>query len=323
MVRAAMIRKFFTLHFIFLSGLCIASNEEAHGKIEVKQRSDSSCSMYMRDTRIYSYGLDTLQNIKFWRTLIKLDPDSGLVNIGPSRQIIGTMSVNAYKKMSNAKCDLWRDSIRKQYSLPDSERVVFSPGKSDFYKIEKVMPQINTAISVFEENGTDPYYAQAILLIESPGQMRRSYVGAYGPFQLMKGVARNMGLTVNKYSDERKDFSKSAWAAAKLIRTICIPYTNAMLDARGIRYNPSDLWYRLLVLHVYHAGAGNVEKALNKLGCCDVDGSIELIKQLWSTKAGAFGSASQNYSQVALACLIELDKAVDNNAEEIFWLGEK
>ena len=121
----------------------------------------------------------------------------------------------------------------------------------------------------------------------------------------MKPVARQLGLKVNKHVDERSDFNKSAWAAAKLIRTICIPYTNKMLDARGITYNQTDLWYRLLVLHVYHAGAGNVAKAINVIDPCE--GNIELIKSLWQTKAGQFGIASQNYSQVALANLIELD----------------
>lgn len=310
---------FFTL---FVAGSCFAESDNTNGKIEVKHRSDSVCHMYMRDSRIYSYGLDTLQNIKFWRVLIKLDPDSGLVNVGSTRQILGTVSVKQYSKMSDAQSEKWRDSIRQQYQLPDTEHVVFSPGKGDFYLIEKVMPQINTAITVFEQNGVDPFYAQAILLIESPGQLLKSNVGAYGPFQLMKGVARNMGLKVNKYVDERKDFDKSAWAAAKLIRTICVPYTNAMLDARGIRYSQTDLWYRLLVLHVYHAGAGNVVKALDKLGCCDEDGNIEMIKQLWNTKAGAFGSASQKYSQLALACLIELDELIDKNSLETTWVGK-
>jgi len=311
--------------FLLLSGsygFGANSSDESHGKIEVKQRSDSSCSMFMRDGRIYSYGLDTLQNIKFWRAMIKLDPDSGYVNVGSTRQVLATISVKQFKKMSSVKAQIWRDSIRKQYQLPDSEHIVFSTGKSDFYKFDKVMPTITEAISVFEENNTDPFYAQAILLIESPGSLQKSYVGAYGPFQLMRGVAKNMGLTVNKYVDDRKDLAKSAWAAAKLIRTVCIPYTNAMLDAKGICYNEKDLWYRLLVLHVYHAGAGNVEKALNKLDFCEEDGSMEVIKKLWNTTAGAFGPASQNYSQVALACLIELDQLINKNSAEIFWMGE-
>ena len=44
----------------------------------------------------------------------------------------------------------------------------------------------------------DPWYAQAILMIESPNKLQKSNAGAYGSFQLMKDVARLFGLKVNK-----------------------------------------------------------------------------------------------------------------------------
>ncbi len=290
--------------------------DDVHGKIKVKHQKEDSCRLYMYDQRIYDLGIDTLPNIKFWRRLVKLHPDSGLVSAASTRNIVGVITVDGYKKMTDVQKDIWRDSIRKFYTLPDSEKILFTKGKGDFYQIEKVMADIGNGIKIFEANNTDPFYAQAILLIESPGRLQKSTVGAYGPFQLMKGVARNMGLTVNKYVDERKDFDKSAYAAARLIRTICIPYTNAMLDERGIKYNQTDLWYRLLILHVYHAGAGNVKKALDASGCCE--GNIDLIKKLWYTKAGAFGTASQSYSQVALACTLELYDLIHYYCEEIY-----
>lgn len=83
--------------------------------------------------------------------------------------------------------------------------------------------------------------------------------------------------------------------------------TNQMLDKRGITYDPNDLWYRLLVLHVYHAGSGNVDKALDVIDPCE--GNIELIEQLWHTQAGAFGRSSQAYSQLVVSAFIELDLA--------------
>jgi hypothetical protein len=36
-------------------------------------------------------------------------------------------------------------------------------------------------------------------------------------------------------------------------------------------------------------------------------GNIALIKQLWETNAGGFQNCSQNYSQVAIASLFELE----------------
>jgi hypothetical protein len=47
------------------------------------------------------------------------------------------------------------------------------------------------------------------------------------------------------------------------------------------------------------------------------EGNIDLIKELWQTRAGAFGMASQNYSQVVLANLIELDELIRLTGKDI------
>jgi hypothetical protein len=284
------------------------------GKIEVRTV-DQTCRYFMQDSRIYSYGLDTVSQVKFWRTIIKLSPDSGIMNLASNRMILKKMTVKEYSRMTEVRKDSLRTALRNTYLIPEGEPIFFSSGKNDFYNVSGVMSNIDKGIRIFENENTDPFYAQAILLIESPGKCGRSYCGALGSFQLMRAVARNMGLQVNKNVDERTDFDRSAWAAAKLIRTICIPYTNKMLEDRGIAYDPTELWYRLLILHVYHAGAGNVARALDVINTCD--GNIELIKKLWQTKAGNFGLASQNYSQVALANLIELDKVIKETGKDI------
>src|SRR6185295_10433241 len=100
----------------------------------------------------------------------------------------------------------------------------------------------------------------------SPGKMNtKSCVGANGPFQLMPAVARNQGLIVNKRIDERTIVEKSALGASRLLKRICIPYVRTMLDSAHLKYNESDLWFRLLVLHAYHAGAGNVAGVIRKI----------------------------------------------------------
>ena len=133
----------------------------------------------------------------------------------------------------------------------------------------------------------------------------------------MKKVAINLGLKVNRYEDERKDFDKSAWAAAKLIRTICIPELNRILDDYCISYNPTEMWYRLMVMHVYHAGAGNVRKVMEIIN--PQVGNMDLITSLWKTEAGGFRNASQNYSQLVLASLLELDHIIHNNCKYIYY----
>ena len=46
----------------------------------------------------------------------------------------------------------------------------------------------------------------------------------------MPSVARAQGLIVNKTKDERKDFNRSAFGAASLLKKICIPETKNILE---------------------------------------------------------------------------------------------
>lgn len=300
-------RHFFTL-VLALAALPALAQEPIRFNDDIVRASglrDTTWRYMVLTDQIHHQGLDTLPQMVFWRRIINLSPDSGLVNLGHDRTIYATFSSKDWNALGDSGQVHYRDSLRVAHQLADSSRIFFTLGKNNFYDVNAVIPQIDRAIPIFQREGVDPFYAQAILLIESPGKTLKSNAGAMGAFQLMKGVAIKMGLKVNKSVDERKDFDKSAWAAAKLIRTICIPYTNAMLEKRGIAYKQSDLWYRLLVLHVYHAGAGNVEKALAVINPCE--GNIDLIKTLWHTKAGNFGNSSQNYSQVAVAAMLELE----------------
>jgi hypothetical protein len=61
-------------------------------------------------------------------------------------------------------------------------------------------------------------------------------------------------------------------------------------------------------MHIYHAGSGNVRSVFNKIQ--PTEGGQELIQKIWTTTAGSFGNASQNYSQVALATQIVLDEII-------------
>lgn len=252
---------------------------------------------------IYQEGLDTVSRTLFWRRLMRTNKDSLLFYTQPTRRVLAAKSAEDWKSTPEANKLSFLENLRSQLN-PDEVKVSYMYGRSHFYDVKGVIPQIDRAVKIFEQHNTDPFFAQAILLIESPAKLAKSSVGAYGPFQLMKSVGRQFGLKVNNKIDERADFDKSAVAATKLINRVCIPYTNRMLEKRNIAWCPTDLWYRLLVLHVYHAGAGNVARALDKIE--PTVGNTDLIKNLWTTNAGGFQNASQNYSQVAIASLLEL-----------------
>ncbi|MDQ3190761.1 MAG: hypothetical protein M3Q58_04135 [Bacteroidota bacterium] len=286
-------------------------------KMEVVNLRDTVGRFFIQIPELYGQRLDTLAQTMFWRTIIKLSPDSGIVNVGSTRRMIATFSNKNWERQSAEHKEAYRDSVRKLYNLNSDEKIFYSVGKADFYDFEGAIQTIDRGIFIFEQEKTDPFYAQTILLIESPGKCAKSNVGACGSFQLMKSVAIQMGMKVNNIEDERKDFDKSAAGAAKLIRTVCIPHAKEILSRHNIRYNETDLWFRLFVLHIYHAGAGNVGGAINVLQ--PVTGEMSLITQLWQTKYRSFGNASQNYSQVAIASLLELDDIIYNRCEDVFF----
>ncbi|GAB4416217.1 MAG: hypothetical protein OHK0039_25410 [Bacteroidia bacterium] len=267
------------------------------------------CLRVVRDTTLYAEGWDTLTQSRFWQKIMRMGPDTTLVNRAKTRQTLAYLPSARLRAMSAKAKRTYEDSLRTVHGWDRREEIFFTHGRRHFYQFREVLPDIDRAVRIFQEAGVDPWYAQAILLIESPGRLAYSTDGAYGPFQLMEGVAREMGLVVSDSLDERADLVAAAGGAARLLERVCLPETRALLRHHGLDYQESDIWFRLMVLHVYHAGTGNVRRAMRK---ADPDtGGISLLQTLWQTKSRRFGNASQNYSQLALAALLELDALLE------------
>lgn len=279
--------------------------------LEVQFSDDSMGRYFLLDSTIYTEGWHKLAQPVFWQKAMCLHPDSCLINIAETRTVLDKHDFKQWKSQTEPEKQVFKDSIRTQYDLNPETKIYITSGKSEFYQFERVLPSVSRGIEIFMENNTDPFYAEAILLIESPNKLQYSSVKAYGPFQLMKKVAIHLGLKVNRYKDERQDFDKSAWAAAKLLREICVPEAERILTNHNISYDKSDLWFRLFVMHIYHAGAANVEGLLNSLG--PQTGGIDLITTMWQSEWGGFKNASQNYSQVALASLLTVNEIIRKN----------
>ncbi len=262
---------------------------------------------YIFDHSLYFLKVDTLAQVRFWRQVMNTSEDTAFICVANSRHVIAKVNMKDWNLKSDSVKKWYRDSVRLARNLDSSSRILVTAGKKFFYDFDKTSLNFEKGIHCFIENGVDPWYAQAILLIESPNKLQKSNVGAYGSFQLMKDVARMYGLKVNKHVDERANFERSAFAASSLIKYICIPRTRRMLDSLKItNYKEDDLWFRLLVMHVYHAGAYNVQKAL--FSFCPGEGNMDLIFTLWRTTTARFKSASQNYSQLVLAAMLEMNE---------------
>jgi membrane-bound lytic murein transglycosylase D len=76
-----------------------------------------------------------------------------------------------------------------------------------------------------------------------------SVKGAGGPWQLMPETARDLGLRVNGKIDERRDYFKSTYAAARYLAYL---------------YDLYEDW--LLVIAAYNGGPGKVNTAIRKSG---------------------------------------------------------
>jgi len=282
---------------------------------------DNTKHTLMNTESIFEERWDELAQAQFWQTIMLLSPDSCAVNVAATRQILGIIPVHQWTKLTDIEKSAFKLSIKAANGIGSGETIYITTGKNDFYKFQDVFNSLSKGVAAFEKNGVDPWYAQSILLIESPGQLKKSVAGAYGAFQLMPAVAKKYGLIVNSSIDERTDFDKSAAAASKLIFNVCIPEAKRILASHGIQYKEKDLWFRLFVMHIYHAGAGNVAAVVAKIK--PNSGSQALLKQMWTTSAASFGNNSQNYSQLILAAQLILNNMIYNECDDIIHCGTK
>ena len=110
-------------------------------------------------------------------------------------------------------------------------------------------PYFNLIESVFMQYGL-PKELKYIAVIESELKSNEvSNKGATGPWQFMPETAREMGLVMNAYTDERTDYYKSTQAAAKYLLQL---------------YGQFHDW--LLVMAGYNGGAGRVFNAIKRSG---------------------------------------------------------
>lgn len=292
----------------------ITKSKRLNRIVSLKSLDEVHCYRIVREMDLYREGWDTLQQVMFWNDVCTLEPQYVNVYDLKTRETYAYLSARYWGRLGGAQRTRVLDSIRKADGIPAKKELSVTSGRKDFYLFEETIPNIHKAIDIFLAEKTDPWYAQAILLIESPGaRVKTSSAGARGAFQLMPEVAIDMGLTVNEQVDDRTNFTKSAKGAAGLLRRVCIPQARAMLKRRGIHFHETDLWFRLLVMHCYHAGSGNVEAALKSIN--PKIGGPELIQKLWRTEVSGFRNESQNYSQIATAAIWELMKMVDEQGD--------
>lgn len=134
-------------------------------------------------------------------------------------------------------------------------------------------PYFNLIDNILSQYGL-PRELKYVAVIESNLKTgATSWVGAAGPWQFMPATARQYGLVVNGFVDERRDYVKSTHAAARYL-----------LNSYKVYHD----W--LLVLASYNGGLGNVNKAIRNSGS----------KNFWSLQYHLPGE-SRNYVKKFIA----------------------
>jgi hypothetical protein len=132
-----------------------------------------------------------------------------------------------------------QDIVTKQIDFV-STRKAYEPSLAVITKHSAAIKRIA------KEKGVPEDIAIGVAFLENGGsETAKSPAGALGIYQLMPGTARNLGLTVNKKIDERKNPEKSIEAGITYLAS---------------NYERFGDWG--LATWAYHAGEGNVAKAI-------------------------------------------------------------
>ncbi|SPJ14782.1 Lytic transglycosylase, catalytic [Syntrophobacter sp. SbD2] len=154
---------------------------------------------------------------------------------------------------------LWRNGIQIPPHEPLIERYIRfyqGDGRTTFSDaMEKARTCLPQMTEILESQGV-PAEMVSIVFVESRFEKNSlSYRGAGGYWQMMAATARDMGLRVDPWVDERRDPIKSTKAAAKYLKTL---------------YEKYDSW--LLALAAYNAGTRPINCVARK--CCVKDGEL-------------------------------------------------
>ena len=197
------------------------------------------------------------------------------------------------KKLSRNASYISNQQLHKPSKLPVSEFPVTFNEKVNFWikyfthkgkktymtwlsRSSQYKPYI---IDILKEEGL-PEELYYLAMIES-GFNNRAYsrAKATGAWQFMKGTAKNYGLKVGYWVDERRNLEKATRAASKLLKDL---------------YKRYDDWY--LALAAYNAGPGKINRAIRR----------SKTKDFWKISEHRYllRSETKNYVPKMLAAII-------------------
>src|SRR5690554_1218613 len=101
--------------------------------VQTRILNDSIDLNYVSNTELFQEEWNQLAHPVFWKTIMTLSPDSCVINIGSTRQIVEFSTVEKWDAKSDEEKEAYRDSIRKSYNLAQEAKIYMTTGKKDFY----------------------------------------------------------------------------------------------------------------------------------------------------------------------------------------------
>src|SRR5690554_7034910 len=192
--------------------------------VESRFLNDTVNLHYVSNIQLFEQEWDRLAHPVFWKTIMTLSPDSCVINIGATREIVEVTSLEQWDLRTDEEKDAYRDSIRVSRGLDSEAKVYMTTGKKDFYAFDHVLSTISRGVERSEEHTSElqsrPHLVCRLLLEKKKKQSRTSGPGGspWGGGRAARDAATACGRPGRRQRRLRGSLLRRVWPCGVLRR---------------------------------------------------------------------------------------------------------